>query len=320
MAPELTPNQKLMDTNNDGRVSKREREAFRQRAPEQVASQWGIGYALITQLRNSPEPDAQAFAKWFDSQVDKYRRNPTAWSFDAFKLEMDSQPWRQRYNSQSIEDMDLEARFPDLYRQQLDAEVETLRDMAVQFGADVDDVKLRELAKQKRRFGMNESQLRNALAGLIGAESGNFRGASGALQSDLRSWARRNGLSLSDNIINDYVRRVQAGDTTKDDVYMDLRRKYLMGAYPAWADDIEAGRDPYDLSAPYRATVASLLELNEEQLDLDDPLIGQAMQSGMTLTDLKMQIRKDPRWQTTDNAYRTYASLGEELLGMFGFR
>lgn len=320
MEPKLTPNEKLMDTNGDGKVSKRERQAFRQQAPAQVASQWGIGYALITQLRNSPDADAQSFANWFDTQVDKYRNNPTAWSFDAFKLEMDSQPWRQRYNAQAIEDMDLEARFPDLYRQQLDAEVESLRDMAVQFGADVDDFKLRELAKQKRRFGMNESQLRNTLAGLISAESGNLRGASGALQSDLRSWSRRNGLSLSDNIINDYVRRVQAGDTTENDVYMDLRRKYLMGAYPAWADDIEAGRDPYDLAAPYRATIASLLELNDEQIGLDDPLLGQAMQSGMTLTELKMQARKDPRWQTTDNAYQAYASLGEDLLRMFGFR
>lgn len=322
MAPrdELSPNEKLMDTNNDGRVSKKERRNFRQQAPQQVASQWGIGYALITQLRNSADADAQQFARWFDSQVDKYRQNPAGWSFDAFKLEMDRQPWRQKYNSQSIEDMDFEARFPDLYRQAIDAEVESLRDLAVQFGADVDDVKLRELAKQKRRFGMNDAQIRNTLASMISAEGGNFRGASGAIQNDLRSWANRNGLSLADNIINDYVRKIQSGDITEDDVYMEIRRKYLMGAYPAWADDIEAGRDPYDLAAPYRSTIASLLELNDEQVDLDDPLLGRAMQSGMTLTDLKTEIRNDPRWQTTDNAYQTYASVGEDLLRMFGFR
>jgi hypothetical protein len=40
----------------------------------------------------------------------------------------------------------------------------------------------------------------------------------------------------------------------------------------------------------------------------------------MTLTDLKRVIRKDPRWQYTDNAYQTYGNVATDLLSMFGFR
>ena len=328
MAPKLTENEKLMDTNNDGEVSRKERREFRRQAPETVAGKWGIGYALITQLRESPDADAQSFARWFDSQVQKYINNPNAWSVDAFKLDMNSQPWRQKYNSKAIEDMDLEARFPDLYRQQLDAEVETLRDQAVQFGADVTEDELRELAKQQRRFGLNESQMRNSLANLATVKGGALAGQAGSLQAGLKDWARRNGISLTDNAINNYVRRIQSGDTTEADVLQDLRRTYISGAYPGWSDRIEAGQDIADIAEPYRQTMARILELPEDQIDLNDSLLRRGLQSVgqdgkprvMPLYEFEQEIRKDPRWEFTENAYDVYSRVGTNLLRTFGFR
>lgn len=328
MAPELTANEKLMDTNKDNKVSDKERRAFNRGAAGSVAGKWGIGYALITSLRNSGDPDAQAFAQWFDSQVEKYRANPTGWSLDAFKLDMNSQPWRQKYNSKAIEDMDLEARFPQLYADQLDADVEALRDEAVQFGADIAEDELRELAKQKRRFGLTEAQMRNTLTDLATAKSGNFRGATGQLQSNLREWSRRNGLSLTDNLVNDYVRRVQRGDMTEADVLQDLRRTYMAGAYPAWSDRIDAGYDIADIAAPYKERMARLLEIDDTGIDFSDPLLQKGLQgvgadgkpSVVPLYEFERQVREDPRWQYTDNAYATYTDVGTQLLQMFGFR
>lgn len=328
MAPELTANEKLMDTNKDNKVSDKERRAFNRGAASSVAGKWGIGYALITSLRNSGDPDAQAFAQWFDSQVEKYRANPTGWSLDAFKLDMNSQPWRQKYNSKAIEDMDLEARFPQLYADQLDADVEALRDEAVQFGADIAEDELRELAKQKRRFGLTEAQMRNTLTDLATAKSGNFRGATGQLQSNLREWSRRNGLSLTDNLMNDYVRRVQRGDMTEADVLQDLRRTYMAGAYPAWSDRIDAGYDIADIAAPYRERMARLLEVDDNAIDFNDPLLQKGLQgvgpdgkpSVVPLYEFERIVRNDPRWQKTDNAYATYSEVADSVLDMFGFR
>lgn len=328
MAPKLTPEEKLMDADGDNRVSDQERRAFRRRAPETVAGKWGIGYALITSLRNSDDPDAQAFAQWFDSQVEKYRANPTGWSLDAFKLDMNSQPWRQKYNSKAIEDMDLEARFPELYADQLDADVEALRDEAVQFGADIAEDELRELAKQKRRFGLTDAQMRNTLTDLATAKSGDFRGATGELQRTIREWSRRNGLTLTDNLVNDYVRRIQRGDMTEADVLQDLRRTYMAGAYPAWSDRIDAGYDIADIAAPYKERMARLLEIDDTSIDFNDPLLQKGLQgvgadgkpSVVPLYEFERQVREDPRWQYTDNAYKTYTDVGTQLLQMFGFR
>ena len=328
MAPELTANEKLMDTNKDNKVSDKERRAFNRGAANSVAGKWGIGYALITSLRNSGDPDAQAFAQWFDSQVEKYRANPTGWSLDAFKLDMNSQPWRQKYNSKAIEDMDLEARFPELYADQLDADVEALRDEAVQFGADIAEDELRELAKQKRRFGLTDAQMRNTLTDLATAKSGDFRGATGELQRSLREWSRRNGLSLTDNLVSDYVRRIQRGDMTEADVLQDLRRTYMAGAYPAWSDRIDAGYDIADIAAPYKERMARLLEMDDSAINFDDPLLQKGLQgvgadgkpSVVPLYEFERQVREDPRWQYTDNAYKTYTDVGTQLLQMFGFR
>jgi hypothetical protein len=328
VAPKLTPEEKLMDANGDKRVSPEERKAFRRNAPQAVASKWGVAYALITSLRNSDDPDAQSFAQWFDGQVRKYIDNPTGWSADSFKLEMNSQPWRQKYNSKAIEDMDLEAQFPELYAEQLNADVEALRDEAVQFGADIAEDELRELAKQKRRFGLTDAQMRNTLTDLATAKSGDFRGATGELQRSLREWSRRNGLSLTDNLVSDYVRRIQRGDMTEADVLQDLRRTYMAGAYPAWSDRIDSGYDIADIAAPYRERMARLLEVDDTSIDFNDPLLQKGLQgvgadgkpSVVPLYEFERQVREDPRWQYTDNAYATYTDVGTQLLQMFGFR
>lgn len=327
MPEELTAEEKLMDTDGNKKVSNKERKAFKKRAPETVAAKWGIGYALINQLKNG-DALAQDFYNWFQSKVGEYIANPIGFSDRAFILEFDQQPWAQKYKSDAIKDMDFEARFPELYANQLDADVETLRDQAVQVGVDISDAELRDLAKQKRRFGMNESQLQNTLADLATAKTGALRGQAGQLQTNLKEWSRRNGISLTDNLVNDYVRRVQRGDMTEADVLQDLRRTYMAGAYPAWSDRIDAGYDIADIAAPYKERMARLLEMDDSAINFDDPLLQKGLQgvgsdgkpSVVPLYEFERQVREDPRWQYTDNAYKTYTDVGTQLLQMFGFR
>ena len=203
-----------------------------------------------------------------------------------------------------------------------------MRDEAVQFGADIADDELRELAKQKRRFGLTDAQMRNTLTDLATAKSGDFRGATGQLQRNIKEWSRRNGLSLNDNLVNDYVRRIQRGDMTEADVLQDLRRTYMAGAYPAWSDRIDAGYDIFDIAAPYRSVIAKGLEQAEDTITLDDPLMKKIFQAVgpdgkpvvVPIYEAERMVRDDPRWQKTDNAYRTYSEVADSVLDMFGFR
>ena len=330
MPEDLSPREELMDTNNDGQVSKKERREFRESSLETVGGmggQWALSYALITQLGNSDDPDARAMYQWLESKADEYFRNPVGFSDEAYILEFNEQPWAQKYKSTAIEDMDFEARFPTLYADAIDDDLALLRDQAAQFGVQPSNEQLIELAKQKRRFGMSQSQLNDAFAEMISAESGDFIGLAGQVQRNLQDWARRNGVSITDNIINNYVRRVRAGDLTEDDVLQELRNTYVAGAYPGWADRIEAGQDIYDISAPYRQTMASLLELPDaDAIDFNDPILKRGLQglgpdgkpTQMPLYQFEQEVRKDPRWQKTNNAYEAYNRLGDRILSMFG--
>ena len=330
MPKDLNPREKLMDTNSDGRVSREERQAFREGALETVAAKggdkWALSYALVTQLADSDDPDAQAMYQWLESKAQEYFSNPVGFSDAAYIREFNAQPWAQKYKSVAIRDMDFEAQFPELYREALEADIEALRDEAVQYGVDPASQEIVDLAKQKRRFGLNQAQMRNTLAQMATAGTGGFRGVAGTMQTNLRNWARRNGISLTDNIINNYVKRVTAGDITEDDVYSELRNTYVAGAYPGWADRIQAGQDIVDIAAPYRQTMADLLELPDDEINFNDPLLKRGLQAvgddgkprTMPLYEFEQEIRKDPRWQQTNNAYQAYAQLTQRVLSMFG--
>lgn len=331
MPEDLTPRQKLMDTNNDGTVSDKERREFREGALETVGAMGGdkfaLSYALITQLGKSTDPEAQAMYEWLESKAQEYFRNPTGFSDEAYIREFNSQPWAQKYKSTAIQDMDFEAQFPEIYKEALEGDLSTLRDQAVQFGVQVPDSELMELAKQKRRFGMTPSQLNDAFAELATAKSGNFTGGTGVVQRTIQDWARRNGVSLTQGTIDNYVRRIRMGDTTQDDVLQELRRTYVAGAYPGWADRINNGEDIYDISAPYRQTMANLLELPDvESIDFNDPVLKRGLQglnaegkaTQMPLYQFEQEVRKDPRWQKTNNAYESYNRLADRILNMFG--
>jgi hypothetical protein len=329
--PDLTPNEKLMDTNNDGRVSKKERKDYKKPGgvgEQTMQSKFGLSYALLSRLAESEDPEAQAFYNWFQGKTREYINNTTGFSDSAFQIEMDSQPWAQKYKSTAIEDMDFEARFPELYNNEISTRVESLRDQAAGFGATMSDDQLRELAIRGRRFGMNESELANALTEYISFDSGTVRGSAGTTQNNIKSWAMRNGLQLADNMVNDYTKNILAGNTTEADVLQDLRNTYLVGSFPAWSDRIQAGMDPADIAAPYKQRMARLLEVGEDEIDLNDQLLQKAMQgvgadgkpSVTPLYAFEREIRQDDRWQYTENAMDTYAKAGTKILQMFGLR
>jgi hypothetical protein len=309
------------DLNKDDKVTAGERKKYREnKTSEFYAENLPAQYALLSQ-----DPEVK---KLIDDAVREYLRNPEGFSQRAFEIKLDSMPYFQGMSKAAIRDMDLQQRLPAVWEQEVNAELETLRDQAVQMGVKATDESLRDLVVRKRRTGMSESQLQNALSQMVTVQEGRLAGQAGELQQSLKSWAMRNGLGLSDNLIQDYVRKIQAGDTTQADVLSDLRRTYMAGAYPAWADRIDAGMDIADIAAPYKSAMAQLLEVGEDEIDLNDQLLQRGLQgvgadgkpSVVPLYAFQKEIRKDPRWQKTDNAYASYASVADNILSMFGFR
>jgi hypothetical protein len=210
----------------------------------------------------------------------------------------------------------------DLKRQQIDRYVQ-------QYGIVIPEGQADLLAREAWRSGWEGEEiftnLRPYLESTIAGET-DLIGRAGDFETDLMSWAARNGLNLSRQAAAKYITNMTVGAQSFDDVKADLRRTYLAGMFPAWADRIEAGFDPEVLFEPYRDTARRLLEV--EDVGFDDPVLKTALQRvdangrpvQMPLYQFENEIRKDPRWEFTNNAYDVYSRVGENLLRTFGFR
>jgi len=311
--PEETPRSNKKPKGSSGS------EPFKPLSRREIAALFGQAYVIMEQ-----DP---ALKSWFLDFARRYNQSQGKISFERFNLELNRQDWWKNNSATYIADLRKELENPTDYRQGIASDVAALRAQATQLGAvNLDDETLENLVKQQRRLGLNPQQVLERLSDFVMPMGQDFRGQAGTVQADLVQWARANGLSLRDSDVQDYVRRVTSGSIALDDVKDDLRRTYLAGMYPAWADKINEGMDPSMLFAPYRNTARQLLELDD--IGLDDPIMKRAAQyvgqdgkpSQLPLYEFEQEIRKDPRWQYTDNAYSSYMDVGTDLLRMFGLR
>ena len=287
-------------------------------------------YAWVLTLIS--EDETGSLRGFFDWVVKKYVDNarssqplPAPITEAEFERKLNETAWKQQYDSFEAQAR-IERADPRL-RQDWIRSVQTRRNeiqrIAEEYGVVLSETELDNFAEQSRLQNWDLSRIRNALTPVLErniAEGGDLTGTAGDIQTQLSQWAARQGINIPDDTLRRLITSGALGRQSLEDMKAEIRRMYLRGAYPNWANEIDAGADPYDLAAPYRVTLASLLELNDEEIGLDDPLLSEAMQTGMTLTDLKRKVRTDPRWQATDNAYQTYTNVGTELLSMFGFR
>ena len=206
-----------------------------------------------------------------------------------------------------------------------------VRTIVERLGVDAGKIDFEGIVNEARRNGWDQQDIENRLRRDLGdqLQSGrNMMGDAGSFQTDLMTWAQRNGIGIDPSTAAKYVANMTLGIQSLEDAKQDIRETYLIGAYPAWEDKIRAGFDPWQISSPYRSTVANLLELDPEQVSLSDNLVKAGLQSTgadgkpriMPLYEFEQQVRNDPRWQQTDNAYEAYTRVGQDLLRMFGFR
>lgn len=167
-----------------------------------------------------------------------------------------------------------------------------------------------------------------------GAYSGKDSGpsaASGAFDqavTELRAFAQDNGINLTEDFVGKQAKAVAEGVVSWDELTGELRDKYVAPAYPGFADDIRAGKSVKDLAAPYTATMAKLLEIPEADVNVSDPSIARAIQAvdekgapaHVPLWQFEQEIKKDSRYQFTQNAWDEYGQQAYKVMQMFGLQ
>jgi hypothetical protein len=65
--------------------------------------------------------------------------------------------------------------------------------------------------------------------------------------------------------------------------------------------------------------MSNVLETNINTIDLDDPNLQSALSSGMNTFDFSRTLKKDPRWQYTQNAQDDLLGTFSKVLRQWGF-
>jgi hypothetical protein len=167
--------------------------------------------------------------------------------------------------------------------------------------------------------------IKRELAALISYKPGmQLGGTVGAELTDLRATARANGFNLDTSFgssINDWLQRLAKGESIET-FKNTIRGAAKLGLPDKVANLLDQGLDLKDIYAPYRNVMASVLEVAPDSIGLDDKTLRMAIgpEKEMSIYDFQRTLRKDPRWQYTNNAREESSDAVLGVLRNFGFQ
>lgn len=170
--------------------------------------------------------------------------------------------------------------------------------------------------------GWSDAQLKYEMANfLMLSPEGGLAGAGGQFQSKMSQMAWANGVKLDSNWYLNNYRNIMKGVVTEEQTMRDIRNQ-AAAMFPAFREQIMAGQNVMDIASPYITGMSNILELNQGDLDLFDPMIKGALnykdpKSGATgakpLWQWEVDLRKDPRWNSTNNAREGLMAVGHKV-------
>lgn len=206
--------------------------------------------------------------------------------------------------------------------------IELLRENATRLGRAVSDEDLR-IAAQGIYDYANEGdavKVRNAVLGLgsFGVGKGVVGGAAGQNLTTLRAVARANGLDLDvmfKDSIDTWLDKMAKGESIE--TFKSVIRNTAKAGLPdRVASLLDQGVDLETIYSPYKRLMAATLELNPDSIQLSDPALraGIGPEKEVSLYEYQRMLRKDPRWQYTNNAREDVANSVLTVTRNFGFQ
>lgn len=140
----------------------------------------------------------------------------------------------------------------------------------------------------------------------------------------LRDTAIANGLDINKSFssqLPEWIAAINAGANIEQYKQM-IRDVAKVGMPDKISGLLDKGIDLGTIYAPYQNIMESVLELPRGSVTLDDPTLRGAIgpDKEMTVYEFQRQLRRDPRWQYTDNARETVSNAALGILRDFGFQ
>jgi hypothetical protein len=132
---------------------------------------------------------------------------------------------------------------------------------------------------------------------------------------------RANGLPANQDQVDNFATAIQNG-TSIDTIGKQIRQIAGAGLPDNIKNLLAQGIDLDTVYSPYKSTMASTLELNPNDIQLNDPTLRLALgpDKEMSIYDFQKILKKDNRWQYTTNAKEEISNSVQKVLQDFGFK
>lgn len=310
------------DFNGDGEVTKEEKQAWKATQPdrvsrEELAENYDFALSVIFANKELRDLFLEAFndrsGQWTADRFQAALKNTDWWKKgkywrDAFYIEKEGIEWEEQTKTA---------------RRVISARANEL-------GVTLSEGDLKRLARQYLYEGWFDGPrsafLDDALTEFMGEAPGV---GDQDYAAELRAMAFQYGIEkmLDESWYANAVRSLTRRETTMERLMAEIREK-AKSKYPALSKMIDNGESVRSSMKGYLGSMASILELDEGLIDLDDPTLRQVLtaQNGedglpalMTLYDFEASLRKDPRWQRTKNGRQTIVNTAQSFLQSLGF-
>lgn len=143
----------------------------------------------------------------------------------------------------------------------------------------------------------------------------------------IQSIAQSNGFRVKDIVPGGQTEQqilqgIATGKIDANRLAQDARKLAAQGQPQYVRDLLGQGYNLDQIYAPYRQTMANILEINPDQVDINDPMLRNAItdKGDMNIYDFKRALKQDKRWQYTENAKQEVSDAALKVLRDFGFQ
>lgn len=280
---------------------------------DDIEEEYGLSYALF-----------KAFPELDDLLKAAVAGN---WTASKFQVELRQTKWFKNHSDIWRENIALSHSDPATFEERLNNSITAVQNLAASVGAQLGDKALERLAKRSLLFGMNEDELRNILAKHVRPSRGGYGGELSSIESDLRSTALQNGVTLTNDQVQKWMKSIVRGDASSNQFITNIRNMAAQ-AFPLYGDQIKGGMDLADVANPYLQSMSALLEMAPGSVTLNDPTIRKALAGSrdskgnlipVNISEFEESLRRDQRWMYTSQAKdmaKGYASNMARLWGL----
>jgi plasmid stabilization system protein ParE len=275
-----------------------------------------LGLTLSSKTQNELR-DLAFIQGWSSTQVENYLRS--------------SDEYRKRSEARREYDR-LKAENPAEFDRQL-SEIRTkVEQLSRQTGLGRSGDLVADTAERAFRNNWSDQQIINwlarkddSVAGRVGAERGQTTGLVAQGEHLARKLSQDYGIRVDRETLGKMAVNYAIGKW--DENYLrDWFTNRAKQTYAGLVKDIDAGLTVRDVATPYFDAMGRILEVNPQNLDLFDPTIRRALTgrdadgkpAAQELWRFEETLRKDPRWNRTNNARESLMGSGYGVLQDMG--